>query len=177
MSNQIIPDLIQIRETTEKDIDAIARINVRMWQHAYKGLLPRHFLESLSVEERMKRRRAYMLDKTPLVSHFVATYKGTIIGFSDIGPGKGDGNEDFGEIYTLYVDPTVFRKGVGKVLLEAAQQKLKQADFQEAIVWQLKQNDIGREFYEKQGWQADGTQRESVDHGVKIVQVRYRKRL
>jgi ribosomal protein S18 acetylase RimI-like enzyme len=55
----------------------------------------------------------------------------------------------------------------------AGEEYLRRRGFAEATLWVIEANDIGRGFYEKQGWRHDGSRRERYEH----AELRYRKRL
>jgi GNAT superfamily N-acetyltransferase len=52
-------------------------------------------------------------------------------------------------------------KGVGARLLDEVERCLRGFGFERATLWVLETNDLGRQFYERNGWTWDGT---SSDH-------------
>lgn len=155
-----------LRETTIKDTDAIAAIHVRTWQHAYKSILPKHFLASLSLEERKRIRKQYLQAIDPKEGHYVAILDGKVVGFTDVGPCKDDDRDDDGEVYTLYVDPAQLGKKVGSSLLAKATAKLRALGFQRAVVWMLEGDSQRKQFYANHGWLPDNKTRTNQSHGV-----------
>lgn len=65
--------------------------------------------------------------------------------------GKNREGENIGEIIALYIKNEFRRCGIGKKLVEKAKEILKERGYKEMIIWCLKENRAGRNFYEKQG--------------------------
>jgi ribosomal protein S18 acetylase RimI-like enzyme len=60
-----------------------------------------------------------------------------------------------GEVYAVYVDPTVWGVGIGSDLMQVAMGDLDAATTS-VTLWVLADNDQGRHFYERCGFVADG---------------------
>lgn len=162
-----------IRETTIQDTDAIAAIHVSTWQHAYKSILPNHFLSSLSIEERKRIRKQYLQAQDPQEGHFVAVINGKVVGFTDVGVSQDEDRDTDGEIYTLYVDPAYLNKKVGSSLLKQATATLRGLGFKKAVVWMI-QGDVQRkQFYTNHGWLFDNKTKVNQSHGVSYTINRY----
>jgi L-amino acid N-acyltransferase YncA len=146
----------RIRRATAADARGIAEVHVGSWRHAYRGLLPDGFLDRLSVEEREASWREAFRDRGAAV--FVAEEEGRVIGFASFGPSRdGDAGPEVGEIPAIYVDPTVVGAGVGRALLDAAIEAMREAGYRRATLWVLEANAHARRFYERAGWRWDGT--------------------
>lgn len=149
---------ISIRAATPDDARAIAEVHVASWRHAYRGLLPDDYLETLSVDEREAQRLAWFADPTPRSGTLVADDAGRVVGFASFGPSRDDdAADDIGEVPAIYVEPAVLGRGVGRELLRAAMDALRDLGFSRATLWVLEANDPARRFYEKAGWRWDGT--------------------
>lgn len=57
----------------------------------------------------------------------------------------------------MYIDPKYWRSGIGTKLLEKVFNWAKNEAFQEITLWVLRQNRIGISFYNKMGFNEDGT--------------------
>jgi L-amino acid N-acyltransferase YncA len=146
----------RIRRATAADARGIAEVHVGSWRHAYRGLLPDGFLDRLSVDEREASWREAFRDRGAGV--FVAEEDGRVIGFASFGPSRdGDAGPEVGEIPAIYVDPTVVGAGVGRALLDAAIEAMREAGYRRATLWVLEANAHARRFYERAGWRWDGT--------------------
>jgi ribosomal protein S18 acetylase RimI-like enzyme len=79
-----------------------------------------------------------------------------IVGFCQYGPGEDDDSARAGHIYRLYVHPARQRSGVGRSLLAASLERLRQTGARAATLWVLKSDRRARAFYERMGWEPDG---------------------
>jgi ribosomal protein S18 acetylase RimI-like enzyme len=146
----------RIRRATAADARGIAEVHVASWRHAYRGLLPDGSLDRLSVEQREASWREAFRDRGAGV--FVAEEDGRVIGFASFGPSRdGDAGPEVGEIPAIYVDPSAVGAGVGRALLDAAIEALREAGYRRATLWVLEANAHARRFYERAGWRCDGT--------------------
>jgi GNAT superfamily N-acetyltransferase len=156
-----------IRPGRAEDARAVARVHVETWQQAYDHVFPRERLDAISVEDRVR----FWQPETSLV----ADVAGTIVGFVSVGPSR-DPDAD-GELYAIYVHPTHWGTGVGRALMEAGEERLRELGHRDVILWVLADNPRARRFYEAAGWFLDGTERSGEHLGVRTREVRYRKQL
>lgn len=101
--------------------------------------------------------------------------EGKIVGFVSIGPGR-DADAD-GELYAIYVHPKHWGTGIGRELIEAGEERLRELGYRDAILWVLEDNPRAHRFYDAAGWRADGTSRPIEIFGVEVPEVRFRKKL
>jgi len=73
----------------------------------------------------------------------------------------------------LYTEPASWRRGLGRALLDAAMEQLRERRFQEVTLWTAEWN-TSRGFYEALGWAPDGATREKTFAGSTFTEVRYR---
>jgi len=151
----------------------VARIHVCSWQVAYRGLLADDYLDGLRAEDRASR---YTFDRVgpdwPATT--VALEEGEVCGFATTGPARG-GTRTVGEVYAIYVDPTVWGRGVGRVLMANARARLSDLGFTEALLWVLIGNDRAERFYRADGWLPDGQRREEDVWGLRVTEICYRR--
>jgi GNAT superfamily N-acetyltransferase len=157
-----------IRPGTPEDAEAVARVHVETWRVAYEHVFPPAELERMAVER--VDRRAEMHRRSPPI---VAEVDGEIVGFVSVGPST-DADTD-GELYAIYVSPAHWGTGVGRALMEAAEGRLRELGYGEAVLWVLEDNPRARHFYEAAGWRADGTKRPIEIFSVTVPEVRYAK--
>lgn len=175
---------MEIRRALVDDALGIATVHVRSWQVAYKGLMPDLYLDQLDVE---RRRAGWAQDIAeadwPRAGTLVATEgTGNVIGFAHVGPAReGDGDPIvIGELAAIYLLPDVWGSGIGRRLMAAAVNVLRDAGFAEAILWVLEGNERARRFYERGGWQLDGLDgldgaaKDAVIADIALAEVRYR---
>jgi GNAT superfamily N-acetyltransferase len=169
---------MEIRRALADDALGVATVHVRSWQAAYRGLMPDGYLDQLDVE----RRRAgweHSIAETdwPRSGTLVATEaNGNVVGFAHIGPARDDDLDPavIGELAAIYASPEAWGSGVGRRLMAAAVNVLRDAAFTDAILWVLEGNDRAQRFYEMGGWQLDGATQDIVIADTTLVEVRYR---
>jgi GNAT superfamily N-acetyltransferase len=165
-----------LRDADPDDALAIARVHVRAWQAAYRGLIDAEFLDRLRPEDRAARYR--LGDPDPAAPHtLLAEAGGEVWGFATTGACRDSDAAGSGELYALYVDPERWRTGTGRLLLEAATERFRAEGFQQAVLWVLRGNDAAEGFYEAAGWRRDGAEREEQPYGVVSNVVRMRRSL
>lgn len=135
-----------IRPAHTADAHAMAYIYVQTWRDTYLGLVPCHYLYSMSVRHHA---HAFLDElKRGKVISYVAEDIGKVIGFIT-GGYERKGNQIYcGEIYTLYVLKTNQRQGIGAKLVSALTEQLYGSGLYSMLVWVLEQNPY-RRFYEK----------------------------
>ncbi len=137
--------MIEIRKAVKNDAKAIIDINISSWKDTYGGIFPKEFLDSLNElkEESIEK------CKNKINEYIVAEFDGKIVGFSRIGKNKKDYDENYGEIYALYMDINYKGQGIGRKLVEYSFSLLKEKyDF--CLISTLKDNSAN-EFYKKIG--------------------------
>lgn len=180
--------VIDVRPPLTGEGRAIARVHIRSWQAGYRGIFPDRFLDDLDGEfdAHAARWEDIMAEDVPAGRLLVATLGGVIEGWASFGPAgahmdHGDSSTvpgaGLGEIYGFYVHPDSWRRGVGRVLMDAAIGALAAAGYGEAVLWVLEDNPRARGFYETAGWRFDGG-RSLFAHGEATApEVRYRRDL
>lgn len=165
-----------LRLARPEDALAVAGVHVRAWQAAYRGLIADEFLDSLRPQDRAA---TYSFDSDdPAAPETILAAEGEeVVGFVTITPSRDEDAPAAGEIQALYVDPSRWRGGVGRLLLREACARLRGRGFEEAILWVLVGNAAGERFYEAHGWRRDGAARWERPYGVRSRVIRYRRTL
>jgi ribosomal protein S18 acetylase RimI-like enzyme len=170
-----MPASIEIRRATDEDSMRVAQVHIATWQRAYCGIVPKEFLDSLSVQRRA-RNYTFGASGPDDPSTWIATQAGHVVGFVTVGYPKSD-SADLGEVQALYVASDRWRGGVGSLLLNEAETLLADAGAAAACLWVLEDNERGRRFYEAQAWRHDGGEQTIEIGGHPLVELRYRKAL
>jgi GNAT superfamily N-acetyltransferase len=169
---------MEIRRALADDALGVATVHVRSWQAAYRGLMPDGYLDQLDVERRRAGwERSIAETDWPRSGTLVATEaNGNVVGFAHIGPARDDDLDPavIGELAAIYASPEAWGSGVGRRLMAAAVNVLRDAVFTDAILWVLEGNDRAQRFYEMGGWQLDGATQDIVIADTTLVEVRYR---
>ena len=167
---------MEIRPAEPEDALAVARVHVRTWQVAYRGLLPDEYLDQLRAEDRAVRYQFRDLD--PLRPWtIVADEAGVIRGFATTVPANQADLPDCGELAALHVDPDHWRRGIGAALVSAARTRLRDLGFRKAMLWVLAGNVRADRFYRTDGWMPDGVSRIDTVWGAEVNELRYQRLL
>ena len=151
---------VEVRRAAPEDAAAIAAVHVRAWQVAYRGLMPDQLLDGLSVTEREEFWRQALAGGQGPSKVFVAVEDEAVLGFCAIAtPSRDDDADDHvAEIGAIYVDPYVWRSGVGRALMEVALTDLRAAGWRAVTLWVLAENRPARDFYREFGFEPDGAE-------------------
>jgi L-amino acid N-acyltransferase YncA len=167
------------RPAIEADAGAIARIQVAGWRTAYGHILPAEFLASLDAKHRAMQWRTRigpsMRADSPTIVAVDDT--GAVVGFAHTGPCRDDDLRatERGEVYTLYVDPVAWRRGIGSALTAAIDAFWAPTEVDELTAWVFEDNAESRAFYEALGWRPDGARQVDDFGGATPIEVRYRR--
>ena len=163
-----------LRRATPADARAIAEVQVHTWRKAYAGVVPADFLQQLDVG----RREAYWAEVIGSLAEadrpWVAESDGSLVGFISFGSAHdGDDDRRTGEIYSVYVHPDSWSRGIGADLMARAVADLRSHGYTSATLWVLAANRRARTFYENFGWKSDGNTRTETIGGINLVEMRY----
>jgi ribosomal protein S18 acetylase RimI-like enzyme len=168
--------MVHLRRAHENDARAIADVHVETWRRAYRGLVAQEVLDSLNVDNRerfwQRSLAAMPADRRP----WLAEADSGVVGFVSAGAAEDDdAKPTTGQVYAIYVSSDCWDRGVGRNLLGHAERDLGVRGYVEATLWVLATNERAREFYEKAGWSADGSEKTEMFGGAELHEVRYRK--
>lgn len=146
-----------VREAEVKDAHEIAKIHVKTWQCAYKGIIPDSYLNELSVKKKTEGWRERLSNKKSESKTYVVELNNKVVGFVSVGPCRdNDLPSNVGELWSIYVDQNNIGKGIGTLLHNSALDYLRNLKFQEAILWVITLNEKTRKWYESKGWKVEG---------------------
>jgi GNAT superfamily N-acetyltransferase len=165
-----------LRPAAPQDAQAVARVHVRSWQAAYRGLLPDAYLDQLRPEDRAGRYDFATTDPSKPFT-VVAAEEGWICGFATTAPARDADAAECGELFALYVDPERWGRGYGLALVAAARRRLAAQGHRAAVLWMLEGNARADRFYRTHAWLPDGTRRTDTVWGITVNEVRYRRAL
>ncbi|MFB6812628.1 GNAT family N-acetyltransferase [Streptomyces sp. NPDC056387] len=161
----------------EADIDTVSALRVRGWQAAYASLIPQDYLDAMSPGDDAQRRRARFASSRGSVWNLVAVDEDDVpIGWICFGPYRGATDAAApGEVYALYVEPSLTGRGIGRALLEAMHQHAEAQQFSTLLLWVLRDNARARRFYAAAGYVGDGAVARDVYGKTAVQEVRYRR--
>jgi GNAT superfamily N-acetyltransferase len=169
----ILTTVTEVRAAVPEDADEVARVQLRSWGWAYRGLIDQDFLDGLTPEF-FARRYTFGRVGLRLPSTVVAVDGSAIRGLATTGLCREVEFPNFGELMAIYVDPAHVGTGVGRLLMAAARERLRAVGAAGALLWVLEGNAGARRFYERDGWCFDGACRTTTFGNSKVRQVRYR---
>lgn len=141
-----------IRPAEISDARRIAEIHADAWRAAYRGILPDSVLGELDVDRRTQVWATRIAGKKESV--LVADSR-HVVGWATFGQCHDADGIGAGEVSEIYIDPAVFRQGIGRQLWNAVMADLAASGFDSAAVWVLSANEPARRFYEAVGGQID----------------------
>lgn len=163
---------MNLRLAVPDDAMAAARVHVRAWQAAYRGLMPEDYLAGLRAEERAQRYDFANQDPARPRT-LVAVEADTVLGFATTSPARDEDAAGQGELCALYVEPDCWGRGIGGALAAAARNDLYRLGFRKAVLWVAAGNARAERFYRADGWTRDGSQRARQIWNVSVNTVRY----
>jgi GNAT superfamily N-acetyltransferase len=182
--------MLKIRQEEPGDAEAVAAVHIRSWQAGYAGIMPDEVLGRLNVTAWAQRRRdlGTAEEEHPFRTLLAEEESGELAGFTTVGPYRNNQDRDdldhaYGEILTMYVDPTRWGTGVGRRLMSAARDALVERGWTSLRLWVLADNSRARRFYERAGLVTDGErstyelQRSGGRPPVGLIELRYAGRL
>jgi GNAT superfamily N-acetyltransferase len=170
---------IKVRRATLDDVGRLASIQIEAWRSAYTGLITPARLSSMHLGEYSERwRRLLSADLAPDAITFVATVDGVLASYCSGGSYRPqadalpEATSRWGELFALYTDPALTRRGAGTAVHEALIRDLARQGHTTAALWVLAANTSSRQWYADRGWRADGATSEWVSHGVAHPEIR-----
>lgn len=164
---------VNVRFMMPADATDVAKVHVATWQETYRGIMPQHVLNSLSVSDRATALHRKLRRPSP-VRHFVAEIGEEIVGFAIVGPSRDeDSSNDDAELIALYVHPGAQRRGVGQALLARAKGAAKEMGCRRLVLWVLKNNNAARTFFRHNGLRQESTRGTYRIAGESLVKMRY----
>jgi ribosomal protein S18 acetylase RimI-like enzyme len=165
-----------VRVMTQADVRAVSALRVAGWQAAYAGLIPQSYLDGMTVEGDARERHRRFAHAREGAADFVAVDgAGKVVGWACVGPYRGEVAP--GELYALYVRPSLIGSGIGRALMDTAHTHARTHGFTSIRLWVLRDNTRARRFYERAGYTPDGTAQTEPYDGVPIPEVRYERAL
>jgi ribosomal protein S18 acetylase RimI-like enzyme len=149
--------MVTLRPLRDEDVPAVVAYHINGWRVAYRGIVADEVLDGLDADAWIAKRREELAQRAaggPWQT-LVALDGERPVGHVSFGPYRGDEQPDpaVGEILAIYVDPSMYGRGLGRALMTTALAELPQA---EVRLWVLEANRQARRFYEKAGLRPDG---------------------
>jgi L-amino acid N-acyltransferase YncA len=141
---------LSVRFARVEDAPGIARIYIDAWHDTYPAILSKRLLCAMTPKGQSARWRAVIKAQAREQVLVAESVVHGVIGMASLGPARDKGTGFDGEVYTLYVDPAHFGRGVGRVLLKGTFAALRARGFSSCVIWAHALNPA-RFFYEALG--------------------------
>jgi GNAT superfamily N-acetyltransferase len=167
---------VRVREGERRDAEVLAGLAARSWREGFRGIVPDEIdPERAWRPDRIEARLDGRVDDGAAI--LVGQLDDGVAGFVLHGPCRDDdADAGTGEIWALYVDPGHWRAGVGRALVDAALEDLRDRGDTESTVWTLAESPRNLHFYEALGFELDGAQQRRESFGAPL-EVRLRRPL
>ncbi|BDZ40422.1 GNAT family N-acetyltransferase [Microbacterium suwonense] len=166
-----------LRAATVDDAHGIAVVHVRSWQAGYRGLMPQHVLDGLSIAEREAGWARILTETVRGSQTLVVERAGTLVGWASFGDARDADAAGTGELWGIYAHPDAWSTGVGHLLIDGVERALVDAGHEAAYLWVLEGNERAASFYERHGWASDGATKVDRRPGMVLHERRHVKRL
>jgi L-amino acid N-acyltransferase YncA len=156
---------LTVRPARVGDAVEMARVHVRCWREAYRGLMPASVLDDPGLPAARERLWVAALTEERYRAYrtAVAERAGEVVGIALSGPPPEAGAAWARQLYVLYVAAAEHGSGAGRALLRAVVEPT-----ESAVLWVADPNPRAQAFYRKHGFAADGT----VQDGHHIREIR-----
>lgn len=145
----MVETTLSIRQATEDDAEAIARVQAKTWESTYADLLPRQAIEGQFHPRHVGNWRRILRGPQGRFV-LVADADDEIIGFVSGGQSRDPKAGFTAEIYALYVLEIWQGWGIGRALFEASRDQLAADGHDRLMLWVLVGN-LASGFYERLG--------------------------
>lgn len=140
-----------IRKANISDAQSIVKININEWKNTYNGIFPKNVLATLE----SKYDESVIKCQKNINEYLVYEKDNKIVGFLRFGVNKKSYENNYAEIYALYVDSEYHGLGIGKDLVNYLK-KLLFDSYDFILVSTLKEN-TANSFYQKVGFKKIAT--------------------
>jgi GNAT superfamily N-acetyltransferase len=142
---------VAVRHATVDDADAIEQVRIATWQATYRGLFPDALLDQMQPNVERRRDRIRTVSESQAEVWFVAEVAGEVVGFAIACRERTADPVYKGEVAAIYVLPAHQGKGLGRALIRESVRELAGRGMTTLLIWVLRENSIGRAFYERLG--------------------------
>lgn len=172
----MVEDVIEVvvRPATRDDADEIARVHIASWRQAYSGVVPDDYLAQLDASTRAEAWRSLLDDAARGMWVWVAVEDDHVLGFASLGASRDeDADRSTMEIYTIYLEPAAWGRGVARELMRTVLATVPEGA--SVTLWALDANDRARHFHRRHGFAPDGVDRVEEIGGRPLREIRYRR--
>jgi L-amino acid N-acyltransferase YncA len=165
---------VEVRPAHDSDVEAMAAIYVDAARAGWAHIFDEPSLKA--IEPPADRLSGELASTDSRQQVLVAEREGRVIGFAVVRPSRDPDVDSVrvGELDQFYCDPAAWGQGVGRQLMAAAIDTLRENRFTEATLWVAELNHRPRRIYEVAGWIFEGATRDKSWRGTSVRDLRYR---
>lgn len=142
-----------IRPLEEKDIEIVCDIVNENWKNVYAGYINPLLLNDDGCSKRICQLKSDF--KTHRLSEYVWEEQNQVSAMLSVGDTADTDIAEAFEIWRIYVAAQFQKKGIGKSLLDFAEQQAKIQGYKNIVIWAFKDNSRAVSFYQKSGYCID----------------------
>lgn len=162
---------ISIRRGIEEDSEIISKIYAESWKCAYKGMVPDEYLKDLKDDFWVEKFKNWISEGNLNVKIIYADDKAA--GAIAYGKSRDDKFSDYAEIWSFYLIPEYYRKGLGTKLMKSVLCEMRDEGYKHCYLWVLETNNNARRFYEKIGFRSNNDKCHSKILNKDLIDIRY----
>ena len=146
-------------------------------RRAYRGIVGDAFLDGLSDAVWVERWRTIFTEPRDGARTLVSADGDDVTGFARIGPVRDPDPPGPGwdEVYAIYLDPPSWGRRLRLGAAGRAPGRRSLTGVPGVSLWVLRDNALARAFYERHGFEVDGSSQEITIEGQALPEVRYRR--
>ena len=139
---------LTLRCADPEDCDQIADFHVRLWRQTYEGMAPESAIQALGFDRRQPQWRTKLSgERSQSMTILAEDDQGRIQGLCDLAKSDNAEFPDAMELTNLYIDPAAQGIGLGRHLLQLAQQWAQTSGASDLILAVVTQNESALNFY------------------------------
>ena len=142
---------VTVRIATPSDSEAIARIKIETWRHAYAHILDRDVLKRMDIGQESARWRERITEHQENERTWVAVDGEEVVGYLVVGPNRFPEAPCDGELQAIYVRPSHHKRGIGIALLRVGVPWMIEHGYKSMAVFVFRDNPLGVTFYKSIG--------------------------
>jgi GNAT superfamily N-acetyltransferase len=166
-----------VRLASLGDAERLAEINLVTWRHAYAGIVPAAYLETLDLATLRDRWVVRLADPRERVN-LLAEVDGLVAAYAIVGSyrtqhdAEPEDTTGWGELYAIYTHPDLQGRGAGQAVHDAALEALADRGCSFVALWVLRDNTRTRRWYGARGWRPDGASSQWLSAGQPLEEIR-----
>lgn len=161
------------RKACLDDAPAVADLLARSWVAAYTGLIPKKVIARVNAKRPEQYRERFAGEH----NCYVAVLDGRVAGLCGIARVEEADLPGWFRVGAFYVDPNVFRQGVGRQMMDFAIGMAREEGHPGVLLYVMEKNLRARRFYEACGFAHDGKRITAKFGWKRLGELRYTMKL